>query len=59
LSGPITLVKGKSNATIKIMATEKKSNYGATEASFILECNVGYSGLVFALINKFKGPGKY
>jgi hypothetical protein len=41
------------------MGSEKKSNYGAYEAAFLLECNVAGSGIVFALINKFKSPGKY
>ena len=41
------------------MGTEKKANYGANEANFQVECTMNNSGLVFALINKFKSAGKY
>ncbi len=59
LIGPVAMVGHKGSPKVKIMATEKKANYGANEASFIIECTMSTSGLVFILINKFKGPGKY
>jgi hypothetical protein len=40
---------------VKIMGSEKKANYGATEAGFMLELPINNSGMVFALINKSKG----
>ena len=59
ISGQIDLHGRQGNSKIKVMGSEKKANYGATEASFLLEVNVNSSGMLFALINKFKGPGKY
>ena len=41
------------------MGSEKKANYGATEASFLIEVPINNSGMIFALINKSKGQGKY
>jgi hypothetical protein len=41
------------------MGSEKKANYGATEASFFIELPINNSGMVFTLINKSKGQGKF
>jgi hypothetical protein len=59
LTRPIKMVGHKGTPKVKIMATEKKANYGANEASFTIECTMKNSNLVFILINKFKGKGKY
>ena len=58
-NGQLDLHGRQGNSKIKIMGSEKKANYGASEASFLLEGNINHSGMIFALINKFKGPGKY
>lgn len=43
------------------MALEKKSDYGKTQASFILSSrlNVSYGATAFLVISRFKSPGKF
>jgi hypothetical protein len=61
LTGPIESKVRKNSGTIKVMALEKKSDYGKTQAQFILSSNlnVSYGATAFLVINKFKSVGKY
>ena len=46
--------KAKADSKVSIHGIEKKSNYGAIEASFEIDCDFKNSGSIFITINKFK-----
>ena len=54
-----TVRKFGGNPRIKIMAEEKKSNYGANEALFQIDLQSNIKDNMFVVVNKQKSPGKY
>lgn len=54
-----TVRKFSGNPRIKIMAEEKKSNYGANEALFQIDLQSNIKDNMFVVVNKLKSPGKY
>ena len=59
LSGNLKGEKSLPDTKVIIRGEEKKSNYGANEASFYIECQVQCSGMVFVTVNRFKSQGKF
>lgn len=51
--------KAGKSGTIKIMALEKKVDFGKTQAKFTLSTDVQANGPVFLVISRAKGQGKY
>ena len=50
----------KSNGQIKVMALEKKADFGKTQVQFVVSANVNGGGSAnFLVISRFRGPGQY
>lgn len=54
LEGP-----SKTNAKVKIMAEEKKENYGNVLAIMDIDCDYDQADGLFMVLNKTKSPGNY
>ena len=54
-----TVRKFPGNPKVKIMAEEKKPNYGANEALFQIDLQSNIRDNMFIVVNKLKSPGKY
>ena len=62
LTGPLESSVRANSGQIKVMAEEKKADYGRMQASFTVSAGLSsqdFGANFFMTINKFKSPGKY